>query len=48
MGQDLVYSLYTDDKTSYPLVLRQYEKTDDEDQDDEKETKYDLSREMII
>ncbi len=41
-GQDLVYSFYTDDKTSYPLVFRQYEKTDDED-----ETKYDLSREMV-
>ncbi|ELY58734.1 IS701 family transposase [Natronococcus jeotgali] len=46
-GQDLVYSFYTDDKTSYPLVFRQYEKADDEDQDDADETKYDLSREMV-
>ena len=45
-GQDLVYSFYTDDKTSYPLTFRQYEK-DDEDQDDEEKTKYDLSREMV-
>lgn len=46
-GQNLVYSFYTDDKTSYPLVFRQYEKADDEDQDDENETKYDLARGMI-
>ncbi len=46
-GQDLVYAFYTDGKTSYPLVFRQYEKADDEDQDDENETKYDLAREMI-
>ncbi|MFC6964855.1 transposase [Halocatena marina] len=46
-GQNLVYSFYTDDKTSYPLVFRQYEKADDEDQNDDDETKYDLSREMI-
>jgi SRSO17 transposase len=46
-GQDLVYSFYTDDKTSYPLMFRQYEKADDEDQDDADETKYDLSQEMI-
>jgi hypothetical protein len=38
---------YTDDKTSYPLAFRQYEKADDEDQDDEDETKYDLSREIV-
>jgi len=46
-GQDLVYSFYTDYKTSYPLVFRQYEKADDEDQNNEDETKYDLSREMV-
>jgi len=45
-GQDLVYSFYTDDKTSYPLTFRQYEK-DDGNRDDEDKTKYDLSREMI-
>ena len=45
-GQDLVYSFYTDDKTSYPLTFRQYEK-DNEDQEDEDKTKYDLSREMV-
>jgi hypothetical protein len=46
-SQDLVYSFYTDYKTSYPLVFRQYEKADDEDQNDEDETKYDLPREMV-
>ena len=46
-GQDVVHSFYTDDKTSYPLVFRQYEKADDEDQDDADETKYDLSREIV-
>ena len=46
-GQDLVYSFYTDDKTSYPLVFRQYEKSGDENQEDEDKTKYDLSREMV-
>src|SRR5699024_99125 len=45
-GQDLVYAFYTDDKTSYPLAFRQYQKADDEDQDNE-ETKYDLSREIV-
>mgnify|MGYP000326559606 FL=1 len=44
-GQNLVYAFYTDDKTSYPLAVRQYEKTD-EDQDEE-ETKYDLARDII-
>ena len=44
-GQNLVYAFYTDDKTSYPLTVRQYEKTD-EDQDEE-ETKYDLARDII-
>jgi hypothetical protein len=44
-GQNLVYSFDTDDKTSYPLVFRQDEKADDENQDDE--TNYDLVREMI-
>ncbi|EMA48458.1 transposase ISHwa4, partial [Halococcus salifodinae DSM 8989] len=44
--QDLVYAFYTDDKTSYPLAFRQYEKADDEDQDDE-ETKYDLAQEIV-
>jgi SRSO17 transposase len=49
-GQDLVYSFYTDDKTSYPLTFRQYEKADEEDEDedeDDHETKYDLSRDII-
>ena len=45
-GQNLVYAFYTDDKTSYPLAVRQYEKSD-EDQDDEEETKYDLAREIV-
>ena len=43
----LLSNYYTDNKTSYPLVFRQYEKDDDEDQDDANETKYDLSWEMI-
>ena len=46
-GQDLVYPFSTDYKTSYPLVFRQDKKADDEDQNDEDETKYDLSREMV-
>ena len=46
-GQNLVYSFYTYDKTSYPLAFHQYEETDDEDQDNEDETKYNLSREVI-
>jgi hypothetical protein len=43
----LLSNYYTDNKTSYPLVFRQYEKADDEDQDDANETKYDPSWEMI-
>jgi len=43
-GQNLVYAFYTDDKTSYPLTFRQYEKRDDEEED---ETKYKLAREII-
>jgi hypothetical protein len=43
----LLSNYYTDNKTSYPLVFRQYEKDDDEDQDDANETKYDPSWEMI-
>ncbi|WP_302080167.1 IS701-like element ISHwa4 family transposase [Salinibaculum rarum] len=46
-GQNLVYAFYTDEKTSYPLAFRQYEKADDEDEEDEQETKYDLAREII-
>jgi hypothetical protein len=37
-GQNLVYAFYTDDKTTYPLAVRQY---DDDD------TKYDLARDII-
>ncbi len=44
-GQNLVYAFYTDDKTSYPLAFRQYEKADDDQ--DENETKYELAREII-
>jgi SRSO17 transposase len=43
-GQNLVYAFYTDDKTAYPLTVRQYENRDDEDED---ETKYKLAREII-
>jgi len=43
-GQNLVYAFYTDDKTAYPLAVRQYENRDDEDED---ETKYKLAREII-
>jgi SRSO17 transposase len=39
-GQNLVYAFYTDDKTSYPLAVRQYENADDQ-------TKYDLARDII-
>jgi hypothetical protein len=34
-------------ETSYPLAFRQYEKADNEDQDDEDGTKYDLSRKIV-
>jgi SRSO17 transposase len=44
LGQDLVYAFYTDDKTSYPLVFRQYEKSESQD---EHKSKYDLAREII-
>ena len=43
-GQDLVYAFYVDDKTSYPLTVRQYEKVEDEDED---KTKYDLARDIV-
>ena len=46
-GQNVVYAFYTDDKTSYPLMFRQYEKADDEDQEGQEETKYELAREII-
>ena len=46
-GQNGVYAFYTDDKTSYPLMFRQYEKADDEDQEGQEETKYELAREII-
>jgi hypothetical protein len=39
-GQDLVYAFYVDDKTSYPLTVRQCEKDDDK-------SKYDLARDII-
>jgi len=43
-GQDLVYAFYVDDKTSYPLTVRQYEKVKDEDED---KTKYDLAQDIV-
>ena len=46
-GQDLVYAFYVDHKTSYPLAFRQYEKAEDEDQEDEEATKYELAKEII-
>jgi len=39
-GLDLVYSFYTDDKTSYPLVFRQYKKAVDENQNNENKGLY--------
>jgi SRSO17 transposase len=46
-GQDLVYAFYVDHKTSYPLAFRQYEKAEDEGQEDEEATKYELAKEII-
>jgi len=43
-GQNLVYAFYVDDKTSYPLTVRQYEKSKNENED---KTKYDLARDII-
>jgi SRSO17 transposase len=39
-GQNLVYAFYTDEKTAYPLAVRQYD-------DDDDDTKYDLARDII-
>ena len=46
-GQDLVYALYTDHKTSYPLAFRQFEKDECEDQEETEKKKYDPARELI-
>jgi hypothetical protein len=43
-GQDLVYAFYVDDKTSYPLTVRQYEKVKDKDED---KTKYDFAQDIV-
>ncbi len=44
-SQDLIYALYADDKTAYPLTFRLYEQQDENDQDHD--TKYDLAREIV-
>jgi SRSO17 transposase len=44
-GQDLIYALYADDKTAYPLTFRLYKQQDDDDQDHD--IKYDLAREIV-
>jgi len=43
--QDLIYAFYADDKTAYPLTFWLYEQQDDED--DDHETKYDLARKIV-
>jgi len=36
-----------DHKTSYPLAFRQYEKSEDENQENEEATKYEPAKEII-
>lgn len=44
-GQDIVYAFYADEKTAYPLKFRLYEQQDETNEDHD--TKYDLSREIV-